>query len=220
MRRPRRRWKTCCETTTASPLNSQTPHMSARYIAPLTRHPHAADMHGQPAASRFENGTHSQVRVHFGFRDGEERRTPNLGATIPITLEQVGLGCCASVPSSAVPPDQRYLAWIFPQARQAPATSCVSLGLAALAVQPCAASAQRGFRGASVNGKAQDSAHRVPFRYGRPTAGMARTVAALWPIQVNSGHNVSIMLEKKVRATHAAAQLRPQPMQSVTCCRT
>jgi hypothetical protein len=50
--------------------------------------------------------------VHFGFRDGEERRTPNLGATIPITLEQVGLGCCASVPYSAVPPDQHYLAWI------------------------------------------------------------------------------------------------------------
>ena len=124
------------------------------YTAPLTCRPHAAGTHEQPAASRFENGTHSQVRVHFGFRDGEERRTPNLGATIPITLEQVGLAVAASLPSSAVPPDQHYLAWICPHVRHAPAASCVSLGLAALAVQPRAASAQRGFGGAGVNGKA------------------------------------------------------------------
>jgi len=39
----------------------------------------------------------ASMRLHFGFREGEERRTPNLGATIPITLEQVNSGHNVSI---------------------------------------------------------------------------------------------------------------------------
>jgi hypothetical protein len=89
MRPPRRKWRTSCETTTASLPNSPTLRTCAAPLpaerARTLLRDHARATCGFALGARV----HLQVRVHFGFRDGEERRTPNLGATIPITLEQV-----------------------------------------------------------------------------------------------------------------------------------
>jgi hypothetical protein len=88
MRPPRRKWRTSCETTTASLPNSPTLRTCAPPLPSARAHSvrdHARATCGFALGARV----HLQVRVHFGFRDGEERRTPNLGATIPITLEQV-----------------------------------------------------------------------------------------------------------------------------------